>query len=40
MNKVILIGRLTKDPDLRFASSGTAVTRFTVAVNFNIKKEA
>ncbi|MFR5264551.1 single-stranded DNA-binding protein [Clostridium sp.] len=34
MNKVILIGRLTKDPDLRFAAgSGTAVTRFTVAVN-------
>ena len=34
MNKVVLIGRLTKDPDLRFAAgSGTAVTRLTLAVN-------
>lgn len=39
MNKVILIGRLTKDPDLRFASSGTAVTRFTVAVNRQMKRD-
>lgn len=33
MNKVILVGRLTRDPDLRFGSSETAVTRFTIAVN-------
>ena len=34
MNKVVLIGRLTKDPELRFAAgSGTAVTNFTLAVN-------
>lgn len=34
MNKVVLIGRLTKDPDLRFvAGSGTAICRFTIAVN-------
>ncbi|MGL5616355.1 MAG: single-stranded DNA-binding protein [Sarcina sp.] len=40
MNKVILIGRLTKDPDLRFAAgSGTAVTRFTVAVNRQMKRD-
>lgn len=40
MNKVVLIGRLTKDPDLRFAAgSGTAVTRFTLAVNRPFKKE-
>lgn len=40
MNKVILIGRLTKDPDLRFAAgSGTAVTRFTVAVNRRKQKD-
>lgn len=32
MNKVILVGRLTRDPDLR-GSSETAVTKFTVAVN-------
>ena len=39
MNKVILIGRLTKDPDLRFAAgTGKAVTRFTMAVNRPMKK--
>ncbi len=33
MNKVILIGRLTKDPELRTIASGSATTSFTVAVN-------
>ncbi len=32
MNKVILIGRLTRDPEMRTTASGTAVTRFTIAV--------
>lgn len=40
MNKVVLVGRLTKDPELRFTSNkGTAVTRFTLAVNRDYKKE-
>ncbi|MCH1962980.1 single-stranded DNA-binding protein [Clostridium perfringens] len=40
MNKVVLVGRLTKDPELRFtANKGTAVTRFTLAVNRDYKKE-
>ena len=29
LNKVVLIGRLTRDPELRYTSSGIAVTRFT-----------
>jgi len=33
MNKVILMGRLTADPELRQIQNGTAVCRFTVAVN-------
>ena len=33
MNKVILIGRLTKDPELRRSNTGMAVCSFTVAVN-------
>lgn len=33
MNKVILIGRLARDPEMRTTGSGTAVTRFTVAVS-------
>ncbi len=40
MNKVVLVGRLTKEPELRFtANKGTAVTRFTLAVNRDYKKE-
>ena len=33
MNKVILIGRLTKDPELRYTGSNRAVTQITVAVH-------
>lgn len=33
MNKVILVGRLTKDPELRYTQSGVAVATFTLAVN-------
>jgi len=32
-NKAILIGRLGKDPELRYTASGTAVTKFTLATN-------
>lgn len=37
MNKVILQGRLTADPDIRFTPSGTAVCSFTMAVNRKFK---
>ena len=33
MNKAILIGRLTKDPELRYTSSNRAVCQFTVAID-------
>jgi single-strand DNA-binding protein len=33
LNKVFLIGNLTRDPELRYVPSGTAVTTFTVATN-------
>ena len=32
MNKIFLIGRLTKDPELRYTPSGAAVCSFTLAV--------
>ena len=35
MNKVLLVGRLTKDPELRTTPGGIAVTRFTIAVSQN-----
>jgi single-strand DNA-binding protein len=33
LNKVFLIGRLTRDPELRYTPTGTAVTTFGLAVN-------
>lgn len=35
LNRVVLIGRLTKDPELSYTPSGLAVTRFTLAVDRN-----
>ena len=39
MNKTIIIGRLTRDVELRYAQTGTAVTMFTVAVDRKMSKE-
>lgn len=39
MNKVIMIGRLTKDPELRYTNSGKAVANYTLAVDRDYKKE-
>lgn len=40
MNKVILIGRLTRDPEIRYAQgSDTAIARYTLAVDRRFKKE-
>lgn len=33
MNRVVLVGRLTKDPDLKYTPNGVPVARFTLAVN-------
>jgi len=37
LNKVFLIGRLTRDPEIRFLPSGSQVTSFTLAVNRRYK---
>jgi single-strand DNA-binding protein len=39
LNRVILIGRLTRDPELKYTPSGTAVTTFTLAINRKFNKE-
>ena len=41
MNKVILIGRLTRDPEVRYGQGGnqTAVARFSIAVDRRFKRE-
>ncbi len=33
INRTVLVGRLTKDPELRYTSSNIAVVKFTLAVN-------
>ena len=39
MNSVVLIGRLAKDPDLRYTQNGKAVANFTIAVNKIYKQQ-
>lgn len=37
VNKVILVGRLGKDPEVRFTSGGQAVANFTMATDYSYK---
>lgn len=39
MNEVVLIGRLVRDPELRFNSNQTAVARFTLAVDGPVRQD-
>ena len=39
MNNVVLIGRLTRDPELRYIPSGTAVANFSLAVDKGLSRE-
>lgn len=39
MNKVILMGRLTRDPDVRYSNGGATVARFSLAVDKKFKRE-
>lgn len=39
MNKVVLVGRLTADPELRHTQSGLAVANFTLAVDRGFKSQ-
>src|SRR5699024_3929464 len=39
MNRFVGVGRLTKDPDLRYTASGTAVANFTIAINRPFKNK-
>lgn len=40
LNHVVLIGRLTRDPELRYTTSETAVANFTIAVDRRVKAGA
>ncbi len=37
INQVTLVGRITKDPELRYTGDGVAVSNFTIALNRNFK---
>ena len=39
MNKIILTGRLTREPELRKTTSGVSVTQFSLAVNRDFKNQ-
>lgn len=39
MNNVQLVGRFTRDPEIRYANSGTSIARFTLAVDRVYKSE-
>ena len=39
MNKVFLIGRLTRDPELRYTGNNTPVATFSIAVNRNFSNQ-
>ena len=40
MNKFIGVGRLTRDPDVRYTQDNTAIARFTLAVDRKYKKDS
>jgi len=39
MNKAILVGRFTRDPEVRYTDGGTSIARFTIAVDRRFKQE-
>lgn len=39
INNVVLVGRLTRDPELRYTPSNIAITTFNMAVNRNFKNQ-
>lgn len=39
MNKVILMGRLTREPDIKTSQSGTMIARYTLAVDRRFSRE-
>lgn len=39
MNNVTLVGRFTKDPEVRYTDGGTSIARFSIAVDRRFKKD-
>lgn len=39
MNKIILMGRLTKDPEIRYSQNNTAIAKYSLAVDRRFKRD-
>lgn len=39
LNRVVLVGRMTRDPELRRTANGTPVASFTLAMNRNFSSQ-
>jgi len=39
LNQVMLVGRLTRDAELKYTNSGYAILKFSIAVNRSVKKD-
>ena len=39
MNKVILVGRLTRDPEVRYTQENTAIARYSLAIDRRFRKD-
>jgi len=39
MNKIILVGRFTRDPEVKYTDGGTSISRFTIAVDRRFKQD-
>ncbi len=39
MNKALLVGRFTRDPEVRYSDGGTSIARFTLAVDRRFRQE-
>ena len=40
MNKVFLVGRMARDPEIRYTNEGTSITKFSIAVDRAVKKDS
>ena len=40
LNKIVIMGRLTRDPELRRTNSGTAVTSFSIACDRDFNSQS
>lgn len=40
MNKILLVGRMVRDPEIRYTNEGTSIAKFSIAVDRAVKKDS